>query len=127
MEYDVANVGGEGFDDGACIFLEVSQRSKFQFISANLVDKKTGNGIFKPYVIKEIAGLKIGITGLLDEQFTTILQEKDPELTILEPISTSKAITKSLRENCELIVVLSQLGESKDKKLGKENPQIDLT
>ena len=98
----------------------------FQFISANLVDKKTGKGVFKPYVIKEIAGLKIGITGLLDEQFTTILQEKDPELTILEPISTSKAITKSLRENCELIVVLSQLGESKNKKLGKENPQIDL-
>ena len=126
MEYDVVNVGEKDLMMGLKFLSEVSQRSKFQFISANLVDKKTGKGIFKPYVIKEIAGLKIGITGLLDEQFTTILQEKDPELTILEPISTSKAITKSLRENCELIVVLSQLGESKDKKLGKENPQIDL-
>jgi hypothetical protein len=126
MEYDVVNVGEKDLMVGLKFLSEVSQGSMFQFISANLVDKKTGKGVFKPYVIKEIAGLKIGITGLLDEQFLTILQEKDPELTILEPISTSKAITKSLRENCELIVVLSQLGESKNKKLGKENPQIDL-
>ena len=83
------------------------------------MDKKTQKGVFKPYVIKEIAGLKIGIFGLLDDTFNPTLQEKEPGLTILEPLSTSKALTKSLREYCDLIVVLSQLGESKDKKLAK--------
>ncbi len=126
MGYDVVNVGEKDLMMGLKFLSDVSQKATFSLVSANLVDKKTGKGIFKPYVIKEIAGLKIGIIGLLDEQFTTTLQEKDPGLTILEPISTSKAITKSLRENCDLIVVLSQLGESKDKKLAKENPQIDL-
>jgi hypothetical protein len=126
MGYDVVNVGEKDLTMGLKFLSEVSQKSKFHFISANLVDKKTGKGIFKPYVIKEIVGLKMGIIGLLDEQFTTTLQEKDPGLTILEPISTSKALTKSLRENCDLIVVLSQLGESKDKKLAKENREIDL-
>ncbi len=126
MGYDAGNVGEKDLMMGLKFLSDVSQKSKFPFISANLVDKKTGKGIFKPYVIKEIAGLKIGIIGLLDEQFTTTLQEREPGLTILEPISTSKATTKSLRENCDLIVVLSQLGESKDKKLAKENPQIDL-
>ena len=126
MGYGVVNVGEKDLMMGLKFLSDVSQKARFPFVSANLVDKKTGKVIFKPYVIKEIAGLKIGIIGLLDEQFTTTLQEKDPGLTILEPISTSKAITKSLRENCDLIVVLSQLGESKDKKLAKENPQIDL-
>ena len=105
---------------------EVSQKAKFPFISANLVDKKTGKPIFKPYVIKEIAGLRIGIVGLLDDQFNPTLQEKDPGLHIIEPFSAFKATIKGLREYCDFVVILSQLGESKDKKLARENRDIDL-
>jgi len=125
-EYDVVNVGEKDLMMGFKFLSDMTQKAKFPFISANLVDKKTEKAVFKPYVIKEIAGLKIGIFGLLDETFATTLQEKEPGLTILEPISTSKTLTKSLREHCDLIVVLSQLGESKDKKLARENPRIDL-
>ena len=126
MGYDALNVGDKDLMMGFKFLSDVTQKARFPFISANLVDKKTEKGIFKPYVVKEIAGLKIGIVGLLDDTFNTSLQEKEPGLTILDPISTSKTVTKSLREYCDLIVVLSQLGESKDKKLAKENPQIDL-
>jgi hypothetical protein len=126
MGYDALNVGDKDLMMGFKFLSDVTQKARFPFISANLVDKKTEKGIFKPYVVKEIAGLKIGIVGLLDDTFNASLQEKDPGLTILDPISTSKTVTKSLREYCDLIVVLSQLGESKDKKLAKENPQIDL-
>jgi hypothetical protein len=126
MGYDAVNVGEKDLMMGSKFLYDVSQKAKFPFISANLVDKKTEKGIFKPYVIKEIAGLRIGVFGLLDDTFNLILQEKEPGLTILDPISTSKALTKSLREYCDLIVALSQLGESKDKKLARENSQIDL-
>jgi len=126
MGYDVVNVGEKDLMMGFKFLSDVSQKAKFSFISANLVDKKTQKGVLKPYVIKELAGLKIAILGLLDDVFNPTLQERDPGLTILEPLSTSKALTKVLRENCDLIVVLSQLGESKDRKLAKENPQIDL-
>jgi hypothetical protein len=126
MGYDAVNVGEKDLMMGSKFLYDVSQKAKFPFISANLVDKKTEKGIFKPYVIKEIAGLRIGVFGLLDDTFNLILQEKEPGLTILDPISTSKALTKSLREYCDLIVALSQLGESKDKKLARENPQIDV-
>jgi len=124
--YDVANVGEKDLMMGLQFLSDVSQKAKFPFISANLVDKKSQKEVFKPYVIKEIAELKIGILGLLDDSFNPTLQEKDPGLIILEPLSTSKALTKSLREHCDVIVVLSQLGESKDKKLARENRQIDL-
>jgi hypothetical protein len=104
----------------------VSQKAKFSFVSANLVDKKTGKGVFKPYVVKEIAGLRIGILGLLDDQFNPTLQEKDPGLNIIEPFSALKTTIKGLREYCDFIIILSQLGESKDKKLARENRDIDL-
>jgi len=126
MGYDVVNVGEKDLMMSLRFLSEATQKAKFPFISANLIDKKTQKRIFSPYVIKEIAGLKIGILGLLDDQFNPILQEIDPNLTILDPITTSKDLMKNLREYSDLIVVLSQLGESKDKKLSRENPQIDL-
>jgi hypothetical protein len=126
MGYDVVNVGEKDLMMGVKFLSEVSPKAKFSFVSTNLVNKKTGKSAFKPYVVKEIAGLRVGILGLLDDQFNPVLQEKDPELTITEPFSASKALAKSLREYCDLIVVVSQLGESKDKKLAGENPDIDL-
>jgi len=126
MGYDVVNVGEKDLMMGVKFLLDLTGTAKFPFISTNLLDKKTRKGIFKPYVIKEMAGLKIGIIGLIDDQYESALQEKEPGLTISDPISTSKALTRSLREYCDLIVILSQLGESLDKKLARADSEIDL-
>ena len=126
MGYDVVNVGEKDLMMGFKFLSEVNPKAKFSFVSTNLIDKKTGKSVFKPYVIKEVGGLRIGILGLLDDQFTLTLQEKDPGLNIADPFSALKAAMKGLSEYCDLIVVLSQLGESKDKKLAGENRDIDL-
>jgi len=126
MGYEVVNVGEKDLLMGYSFLSGLSQKAKFSFISANLIEKKTGKIVLTPYVTKEIAGAKIGIFGLLGETFNPTLQERDPGLSILDPFSISKTVTKSLRENCDLIICLSQLGESKDKKLARENSQIDL-
>jgi hypothetical protein len=126
MGYDAVNVGEQDLMIGFKFLSDLTQKAKFPFLSANLIDKKSQKGVFKPYVIKEISGVRIGIIGLMDDQFNPTLQERDPGLAIVDPLPISKELTKSLREYCDLIVVLSQLGESKDKKLARENPQIDL-
>jgi hypothetical protein len=126
MGSDVVNVGEKDLMMGSKFLSDLGKKAKFSFVSANLVDKNTMKGVFKPYVIKEIAGIKVGIFGLVDDGFKLTLQERDPGLTILDPLSTSKAITKGLREYCDLVVLLSQLGESKDVKMARENPEIDL-
>lgn len=126
MGYDAVNVGEKDLMMGLPFLLEVASKAKFSFVSANLVDKKSGKYILKPYVIKEIAGLKVGILGLLDDQFKPALQEKDPRLDILEPFSAVKVALQGLRGYCDFVVVLSQLGESKDKKLAREIHDIHL-
>ncbi len=126
MGYDVVNVGEKDLMMGSRFLTDLAQKAKFQWVAANLVDKKNHQPLLKSHVIKEIAGIKIGIFGLLDDHFHQGIQEKDPHLAILDPILTSKAMTKVLRESCDLIVLLSQLGESKDRRLARENPQIDL-
>jgi hypothetical protein len=126
MAYDAVNVGEKDLMMGFKFLSEVAQKAKFPILSANLVDKNSQKAVLKPYVIREIAGLKIGIFGLMDDLYNPTLHEKEPSLTLLDPLSTSKALTKSLREYCDLIIVLSQLGESKDRKLARENPLINL-
>lgn len=126
MGYDAVNVGEKDLMMGGRFLSEVIPRAKFSLVSTNLVDKKTGKSVFKPYVIKEVVGLKVAILGLLDDQFNPTLQERDPGLSILEPVAALKAAMKGLREYCDLIIVLSQLGESKDRKLARENRDIDL-
>jgi len=126
MGYDVVNVGEKDLMMGVKFLSEVRPKAKFSLVSTNLVDKKTGNCIFKPYVLKEVVGLKVAVLGLLDDQFNPTLQEKDPGFSIIEPLSALKAAMKGLREYCDFVIVLSQLGESKDKKLARENRDIDL-
>lgn len=126
MGYDAVNVGEKDLLMGSRFLLDITQKARFPLISANLVTKNNHTPVFKPYLFKEVSGLKIGIFGLLDDYFSPAIQEKDPNLTILDPLSTSKAITKKLREECDLIVLLSQLGESGDRRLARENSQIDL-
>jgi hypothetical protein len=126
MGYEAVNVGERDLMMGFRFLSDLTRKAKFPFISSNLVDKKTRKEVFKPFVVKEVAGLKIGIIGLLDDQFNPTIQERDPGLAVLEPLSTSKLLAKNLREYCDLIIVLSQLGESRDKKLARENRDIDL-
>ncbi len=54
------------------------------------------------------------------------LRRKSPGWPFWNLSRLRKPSLKSLRGNCDLIVLLSQLGESKDKKLARDNPQIDL-
>ena len=126
IRYEAVNVGEKDLMMGLKFLLDVTQKAKFPFISANLVDKKTQKVIFRSHVIKEISGIKVGILGLLDDQFNSALQEREPGLVIQDPISVSRDIARSLRPHCDLIVVLSQLGEMKDKRLARENRDIHL-
>src|SRR5512136_3006655 len=63
MGYDVFNVGEKDLMMGVKFLSEVSPKAKFSFVSTNLINRKTGKSVFKPYVVKEIAGLRVGILG----------------------------------------------------------------
>lgn len=68
MGYDAAAVGNHEFDFGLDTLAERAAQSTFPFVSANIRDKTTGEtpaayGI-EPYVIREHAGVAVGIIGL---------------------------------------------------------------
>ena len=62
MRYDAAIPGNHEFDYGADRFLELAEMADYPYISCNF--SHLGELVFKPYVIKEAAGLKIGFVGV---------------------------------------------------------------
>ena len=62
MDYDVAIPGNHEFDYGMDHFLGLVEKANFPFISCNF--EHEGELVFKPYIIKEVAGKSIAFVGV---------------------------------------------------------------
>lgn len=78
MGFDVGSLGNHEFDQGiaalkAQIFGGLDPKegkvthagAKFDYVNANVIETSTGKTLIKPYVIKEVGGVKIGFIGLV--------------------------------------------------------------
>jgi 5'-nucleotidase len=118
---DYAVLGNHEFDVKTDVLLQRMKESKFQWLGANVVDKKT-NKIFAdtpPFVIREIGGVKVGIIGfLLPETKQTSSMEENLEVT--DFCQTAKKYVKQMRkQGAKTVVGLTHLAMSQDKQLAK--------
>ena len=126
MGYAAVNIGEKDLIMGLGFLDDIAKRAKFPFISANLIDKKSRKTVFRPFVTEEIAGIKIGIIGLMSHWVNELLKEKEPYLEILDPLAAAKPYVEELRKSCDLVIVLSQLGERGDRELVLKVQGIDI-
>jgi 2',3'-cyclic-nucleotide 2'-phosphodiesterase/3'-nucleotidase len=61
LGYDALGIGDDDLSLGKDFLVELSKNAGFPFISSNLMDKETGEPLFKTHVIKETGGLRIRI------------------------------------------------------------------
>ena len=122
MGYDAVNVGERDLIMGYRFFAEAAKKAEFAFISSNLTDKTGNSPPFIPHIIKDIAGLKVGIFGLIDRT----LKGEDSMITASDHVKEAKRVVSDLRGKCDIIIGLSQLGEARDRKLVQAIPDIDL-
>ncbi len=123
MGYDVVIPGNHEFDYGVDRFLELTERANFPYISCNF--NKEGELIFKPWLIKEIGGMKIGFVGVTtpdtlrsstpryfqDENGNYIygfLQDKTGEALYN---AVQKAVDEVRAEGVDYVVVIGHLGD----------------
>jgi 2',3'-cyclic-nucleotide 2'-phosphodiesterase (5'-nucleotidase family) len=120
MGYDAIGIGDDDLTLGKEFILEISKRANFPFLSSNLLDEGSGKILFKPFLIKEINGLRIGIFSLFSPNFFT--GDSDPRrkgLNIRSPMETAQAMVKELKPKTDLIILLSHLGYAKDIELAQ--------
>jgi 5'-nucleotidase len=118
---DYATLGNHEFDFGPEVLRERIKESRFSWIAANVIDKKTGQpfGGVESFVIREFDGVKIGILGLvLPETKTT--SRPGPDIDFLDPCETAKAAVSDIRaRGAKVVIALTHLSMMEDKELAR--------
>jgi len=118
---DAFNVGETDLFLGLGHLQELKKKALFPFLSANLLDRKSNKPLFEQFIIKETAGIKVGIIGLFSNTCRI-----DPSLSAQDPIAAAKKIAAQIRPRITMLIVLSNLGLEQDRALARQVPGIDL-
>jgi len=129
LDYDAITPGDQEFRAGAEFLLEELKKRKLPLVISNLqiCDEKSCYFIGEEYLIKEIKGIKIGITGVVSEKCFVFYPEKiRKSLKITKsPEEALNEIVPDLRKKCDLVFVIAHVPEIELNKI-KKIPGIDV-
>ena len=117
------------FAYGPKVFNQRVAELNYPMLANNVYDKETKKPVYRPYIVKEIVGLRIGLVGIASNIVDKTM-----------PPSFSKGISFTLgrdelpqivdrlrtQEKLDLIVLVSHLGFPQEMKLLSEVPGIDI-
>ncbi|MCX5804876.1 MAG: 5'-nucleotidase C-terminal domain-containing protein [Proteobacteria bacterium] len=132
MKFDAMVVGNHEFDFGQKALKERIEEAKFPVLGANVVSDwqmpgKAELSPLKPYVLKELNGIKTAIIGITTEEMPIITHPKNlTGLKFLSQVETAEKYVKELRNKVDLIIVLSHIGYHQDMVLAEMVEGIDI-
>jgi len=128
--YDAMCPGNHEFDEGPEWLLESLKKTKFEIVNCNIVFGKSYKDApkkIKPYIIREINGLKIAVIGVLTKELFSLVNVKNlKDIKVNDPVEAITPIVKKLRPEVDMILVLSHMGLKEDLELAELVSGIDL-
>ncbi len=123
MGFEVMVPGNGEFYTGIDNLMQHVAAVDFSVILANVFFKDSGERLFPPFVIKEVAGVRIGILGLgffyENHPASWHLKSVRPEVEALKHIP-------DLSAEVDLVIALTHLGKKMDAQLAAQVPGIDI-
>jgi 2',3'-cyclic-nucleotide 2'-phosphodiesterase (5'-nucleotidase family) len=122
MGYDAMGLGNHEFNYGLKVVDKARSESKFPWLSANIY-KDDGTNYFTPYIVKTVAGVKIGILGLTTKNIPNWeVPANIGGLVFKDTVEEAKKWVKVLKETekVDLVVLLTHQGFEKDIDTGKD-------
>jgi 2',3'-cyclic-nucleotide 2'-phosphodiesterase/3'-nucleotidase len=125
LNYDAMTVGNHEYNFGLKVLEKARQEAKFPWLSANTYDSNNSQTHYKPYLIREVAGVKIGILGLTTPGIPN--WDNPPNYAGLEfhnPIPEARKWVNILRlqEKVDVVVVAMHMGLGEDLRTGEVSP-----
>jgi 5'-nucleotidase len=111
--YDVGTLGNHEFDNGVEALAAALKFANFELVSANYDVRGTVlEGRVKPYVVKTVGGIKVGLFGLGISPVALITPANFKGVTYNDPVVAAREVVTTLREKerCALVVCISHLG-----------------
>src|SRR6266536_3356742 len=119
--YDAGTLGNHDFDNGVDALAAASKFANFPLVSANYDVRGTSlENRIKQYVVRQVAGVRIGLFGLGISPVGLITPANFKGITYRDPSIASREVVKVLKEteHCSLIVAMSHLGYYPEPKAG---------
>ena len=111
--YDVVTLGNHDFDNGVDALAAAMKFANFAFVSSNYDVRGTPlESRVKPYVVRVINGVRVGLMGLGISPDNLITPENFKGVKYNDPVKAAREVVKALRERerCTLVVGMSHLG-----------------
>ncbi|WP_422443989.1 MULTISPECIES: bifunctional UDP-sugar hydrolase/5'-nucleotidase UshA [unclassified Endozoicomonas] len=123
--YDAMTVGNHEFDNPLPVLLKQEKWADFPFLSANIFYKDTGKPVFKPWVMKELQGVRVAILGLTTEDTESqALKENIKDIRFDDAIETGTVwVPKLIRdEKADIVIALTHMGHYPNARHGHNAP-----
>ncbi|GIV07555.1 MAG: bifunctional metallophosphatase/5'-nucleotidase [Fimbriimonadales bacterium] len=123
--YDFATLGNHEFSNTLDQVLRLVQMSRFKTVCANLRDRTTGEPLVPPYVITQVGELRVALFGLVmtDTQNYRGARER---VEVTNPFEVARALVPQLRQQADVVILISHLGIGDDERLAREVSGIDV-
>jgi 5'-nucleotidase len=135
--FDIGTLGNHEFDEGTDEMFRLLDGGKhektgqfkgaaFPYTAANVIDKKTGESILPPYLIKEVEGVPIGFIGVVTTETRDIVLPSGIEgVEFTDEVASINQSVKELKaKGVQSIVVLGHVSASSNAD--GSNPAQDV-
>lgn len=125
LNYDAMTVGNHEYNFGLKVLEKARSEAGFPWLSANTYDTAKHQPHYKPYIVKEVAGVRIGILGLTTPGVPN--WDNPPNyagLEFHEPVAEARKWVPILREQekADVVVIAMHMGLEEDLRTGEVNP-----
>lgn len=130
LGYDVATLGNHEFDHGQAFLGRMIDSMSFEVVAANVVSDTCSFPQLPPYTVLERDGIRIGFIGVVTNYegpgHPAGNEESYRGLRFPDPQQMAERYAAELRPKCDLLVLVSHMGDDRDAELLARNEQFDV-
>ena len=129
INFDAFTLGNHEFDDGNKVLKSFLDALTIPIVSSNVVPDKGSilEGKWKPYLIKNVGGQKIGIIGIDVVKKTKESSSPGDDIKFTDEVETARKYVKELQnQGINKIILLSHAGYEKNVEIGEKVDGVDL-
>lgn len=127
MKYDVVAIGERELNFGLDFLTETVDRGRFEAVCANLMSKKDSTLIFRPYVVKNVGGTRLGFLGLLDDDPRKVgVFEQLENVYVAGYTEAALKYLPELKAKSDIVIALAHVGLGAARTLAEQVPGFDV-
>lgn len=127
MRYDAVNVGDRDLAEGIARVEALARAHALPLISASVLRADTKAPAFKPYVVRAVNGVRVGVIGVTSPDVFALVPESHAKALAFAGLDESvRRWLPEVRKRADLIVLLGQVSEEEALKLKATHPGIDV-